>query len=71
MPTVIAAFVAYHWAARLFAAGVVVGDGLAAKSASAMAGLPRPVPKLGPFEIDHQRVSAELTDTSYPQKAWK
>ena len=30
---------------------------------------PRPVPKLGPFEIDHQ--CHELTDTSYPQKEWK
>ena len=55
------------WAERLFAAGVVV-VGLAA-SASARAGLPRPVPKLGPFEIDHQ--CHELTDTSYPQKEWK
>ena len=25
---------------------------------------PRPVPRLGPFEIDHQ--CHELTDTSYP-----
>ena len=35
---------------------------------SNISGLP-PVPKLGPFEIDHQ--CHELTDTSYPQKEWK
>ena len=67
VPTVIAAFVAYLGPSvcSLLASW---WSGLAA-SASARAGLPRPVPTLGPFEIDHQ--CHELTDTSYPQKEWK